>query len=417
MMSVMVYGPTIQCGETMPADIIVGLQWGDEGKGKLVDALARDYNAVARYQGGPNAGHTVFAGGSKYVFHAVPSGVLHHGVMNVIGNGVVMDIKQLAGEIRDLQASGVQVTSENLSISLYAHVIMPYHVEEEKQSSVSRKIDTTKRGIGPAYTDKVRRTGLRVIDFYNYDHTKIVEAAVNHGCANPGEVYSSLSNDFEFIRPFVADTSALLNELLEEGDNVLCEGAQGTMLDVDHGTYPYVTSSTTTAGGALSGLGIGPKHVRDVIGVAKAYVTRVGEGPFPTEMDTETEERIRQKGREFGATTGRSRKCGWIDLPSLKYAARVNGVTRLAIMKLDVLDGEPLVKACVKYEGNNNLSLGHTNPVYREFGGWTESTQPARTFVELPHNARNYLQFAEENTGAPLVFLSTGPDRYQIITE
>jgi adenylosuccinate synthase len=341
----------------MPSHLFVGGQWGDEGKGKIVDLLGHEYHAIARYQGGHNAGHTVVAEGKKYVFHLVPSGVLHPNVVNVLGNGVVIDIPYLKREIQDLQASGIKINRSNFRISDRAHVILPYHIEEEK-SPLSRSIGTTNRGIGPAYTDKAERTGLRIAEFDHINETRdrVEQQLRNHfydlGCRNRlsyKDMIAEIEAEFEFLKPFVDNTSDLLNSFLKQGEYILCEGAQGHFLDVDHGTYPFVTSSSPTAGGAATGLGI-PANFEKVLGIVKAYTTRVGNGPFPTELNNEIGERMRERGHEYGASTGRSRRCGWEDLVAIRTAAEINGFTDLALMKADVLDTEPEIRAAVEYE-------------------------------------------------------------------
>ena len=423
----------------MPVDVVVGLQWGDEGKGKYVDWLAgrHRYEVVARYQGGPNAGHTVCADGRRYVFHLVPSGVLNKDVRNVLGNGVVIDISKLRGEIEELRRQGIEVNPHNLFVSGRAHVIMPYHLEEEG-SGLSRAIGTTKNGIGPAYTSKTKRTGIRVCDLEYIRESDVRERVlqtikgkyssghkVRHplrwlrGDYNPKRVLSEIERDFEYLRPFVCDTSLLLDEWLREGRHVLAEGAQGTLLDVDHGSYPFVTSSSSTAGGAPTGLGIGPSHITEVIGVTKAYTTRVGNGPFPTEMDPKTAEQIRSRGKEFGATTNRSRRCGWLDMVALRFAERINGIDKLAVMKVDVLSNVPQIQVATFYELNGHRItempsaseiLQQCTPHYESFRGWDGMNLP-RHLSHLPDATREYLEYVERALEVPIAFVSVGSDR------
>jgi adenylosuccinate synthase len=413
----------------MPFDIVVGLEWGDEGKGKLVDWLVErnNYRAVARYQGGHNAGHTVKIRDATYIFHSIPSGVLHPGVYNIIGNGTVVSIGTLRKEMEELQSKGVKITPENLAVSDRAHVIMPYHVAAEK-SDLSKKIDTTGRGIGPAYTDKAARSGIRTCDLLYLDRPDVRDRLLtiikNHGDENPESTLASLRQEFEPLKPFVTDTSILLNDLLGYGEEILCEGAQATCLDVDHGTYPFVTSSNASVGGAITGLGIPPTELRDVIGVAKAYTTRVGNGPFPTELDNEIGERLRRRGCEFGASTGRPRRCGWKDMVLLDTSVRINGVTKLAIMKLDVLDEEREINVCTVYRLNGEnidympatLELfSECRPVYDKFTGWLVPTHGATSFKALPENTKKYIEFIFDNASVPIEFLSVGPEREQTI--
>ncbi len=425
----------------MTATIIVGMQWGDEGKGKVVDAIAHKtkndkpvYDAIARYQGGPNAGHTIVVNGVKKVFHMIPSGILHQTILNICGNGMVIDLEGLCNEINELQHAGINAS--NLRLSHRAHVIMPYHRNLEQITSTSKKIGTTRRGIGPCYTDKVSREGLRLIDLFDRDRTeqivtrqcqeynkKVNREGLEQGISMllPSEVIEEAYRQFERIKPLVTDTSMILYNLLRAGSNVLLEGAQGSMLDIDHGTYPYVTSSTTTAGGACSGTGISPLDVSNIIGVLKAYTTRVGEGPFPTELRNEMGARIQERGSERGSTTGRLRRCGWLDLMQLKFAARINGIKELALMKLDVLDAEPYIDVCVSYgdnrvhESDTPRELEKVRPVYSRLDGWQTSTTDCKSWRDLPQEAKEYVQFIEQGLDLQVSLISVGSDRNQTI--
>ncbi len=417
----------------MSVTILVGAQWGDEGKGKVVHFLSRDADIVARYQGGANAGHTVVANGCTFVLHLLPVGALWPHVICVIGAGVVVDPSALIDEIEQLEKAGFDI-SGRLFISHQAHLIMPYHklldrMAEEK--SPREKIGTTGRGIGPAYVDKVARTGIRIVDLLNHD---ILRAKLRRNIEEKNLVLSriyeteQLDEDqiiqeyLEFdkrIDPYVKDVSVFLTDAIQEGKKILLEGAQGTLLDIDAGTYPFVTSSNPTAGGALTGLGIGPRCVEQVVGVLKAYTTRVGHGPFPTELPGELGVRLRETGTEYGATTGRPRRCGWFDAVVARYSARVNGVDTWAITKLDVLTGIDPLKVCVTYEDGrrtyrNFPAVPHIlegcRPVYEELPGWSENIQGARRWDALPLNAQNYLRFIEELSGVPVGIISIGPD-------
>ncbi len=418
----------------MSVTVVVGSQWGDEGKGKIVHFLSEKADIVARYQGGANAGHTVVVGDRTTVLHLLPVGVLWPHVTCIIGAGVVIDPADLMDEIEQLRQAGIDLTGR-LLISHQAHLIMPYHklldrMTEEK--SPREKIGTTGRGIGPAYVDKAARTGIRIVDLLNHN---VLRAKLRRNIEEKNLLLSriyeteQLDEDqiiqeyLEFdeqIDPYVKDVSVYLNDAIQEGKTILLEGAQGTLLDVDAGTYPFVTSSNPTAGGALTGLGIGPRCVDRVIGVMKAYTTRVGLGPFPTELSGELGELFREVGTEFGATTGRPRRCGWFDAVIGRYSARVNGVDAWAVTKLDVLTGVHPLKVCVAYEDGRRTYrhfpavphiLEACQPVYEDLPGWTENIQNARTFDELPANAKGYLRFIEEITGAPVGIVSVGPDR------
>ncbi|MBF0517537.1 MAG: adenylosuccinate synthase [Nitrospirae bacterium] len=424
--------------------IIVGTQWGDEGKGKIVDCLTEKSNVVARYQGGHNAGHTVVIGGDKFILHLIPSGILHKDKQCIIGNGVVVDPLALITEIEQLKARGVPVTRDNLRVSKNAHLIMPYHVIldgwKEKVKG-NKKIGTTGRGIGPCYTDKASRAGIRMLDLSwpiqfkeklraNIDDINcMLEQIPNVDKLDTDKIYDTYISYGEKLAPYVDDTDITINEAIKQGKTILFEGAQGTLLDVDHGTYPYVTSSSATAGGAMTGLGVGPKCVDEVYGVAKAYTTRVGEGPFPSELLDNTGESLREKGAEYGATTGRARRCGWLDFVVLRHAVRVNGLTGLVITKLDILDDMEKIKVCVGYKytdknGERQLKdfpkelpvLEGCSPVYEEHDGWKgEASAGVRSYDKLPKKAKAYIELIEKTLGIPVVIVSTGQDRDDII--
>jgi adenylosuccinate synthase len=409
---------------------VIGAQWGDEGKGKIVDLLTPRFSFVARYQGGHNAGHTVFVGGTKFVLHLIPSGILHRGVTCIIGNGVVVDPHALFREVDALAGMGIE-TDGRLLVSDRAHLILPYHRELDVLSEArrgDRKIGTTSRGIGPAYEDKIARRGLRVCDLRHPDTVadRIREnvTARNRVIPEPRlewqEVLAELLAIGERLEPLIADTSAVIIEAMRAGKHVLFEGAQGTLLDIDHGTYPFVTSSNGTAGGICTGLGVPPRAVGGVLGVAKAYTTRVGEGPLPTELLDEMGERLRESGQEYGASTGRPRRCGWYDAVAVRFAARVNGLDALALTKLDVLDGLERIAICTGYQLGDRIItefpadlqlLAECRPIYESLPGWPEPTRGVRRFSELPPAARDYVRRLEEVTGAPAAIISTGSDR------
>jgi adenylosuccinate synthase len=417
----------------MPAIVLLGAQWGDEGKGKATDLLGGRVDYVVRYQGGNNAGHTVVIGDAKYALHLLPSGILSPGVIPVIGNGVVVDPAVLLHEMAGLEERGVDTS--RLLISASAHLITPYHVTLDKVSERflgKSKIGTTGRGIGPTYMDKVGRLGIRVQDLFD---PSILRQKVEGALVNKNQVLVKVFNRRELevdaiteellqyaepLRPHVADTALVLNDALDAGKTVLLEGGQGTLLDVDHGTYPFVTSSNPTAGGACTGSGIGPTRVSRVIGILKAYTTRVGSGPFPTELHDEWGERLRSVGGEVGVTTGRPRRCGWFDAPIARYATRVNGLTDIFLTKLDVLTGIERIPVCVAYEieGQRITELPmtqtdfhHAKPVYEELPGWTEDISGARSIEDLPANAQAYVRYLEELSGAPISAIGVGQDR------
>ena len=416
--------------------VVLGAQWGDEGKGKIVDVLSDRFAVVARYAGGHNAGHTVIIRGQKFILQLVPCGVLRPDCRAVIGNGVVLDPLAFLKEVGKLRDLGVNV-DEQLFVSNRAQVILPYHrmIELASENAPGRqKIGTTSRGIGPAYEDKMHRSGLRVIDLLNRSLLKThIENACNEKNAvahalfgtdplDPIKMYDEYAEAAERVRPFVTDTAALLNDAIRKGQSVMFEGAQGTMLDIDHGTYPFVTSSSATAGGAVIGTGVGPTAIGTVIGVTKAYVTRVGEGPFPTEIWGETSDLLRARGQEYGAVTGRPRRCGWLDLPLLRYSSEINGTEWLVVTKLDVLDSLTEIPICTGYRMGGKLSdtipadvsgFDEIEPVYTKLEGWQSSTEGITDFERLPKAAQTYLRFLEKESGARIGMVSTGPDREQ----
>ena len=418
--------------------IVVGAQWGDEGKGKLVDFLTHKADIVARYQGGHNAGHTVVIKNEKYVLHLVPSGVLHKDKVCIIGNGVVVEPAALIDEIRGLRERGIKV-GRNLLISKNAHLIMPYHIALDNAGEKMRGkkcIGTTGRGIGPAYVDKMARTGIRVGDLLSPEvfmgkitsNLKNINFLLKNLYKTGGFSSQKIFNEYmayaKILKKHMADTDLIINEAVIAGKNVLLEGAQGTLLDIDHGTYPYVTSSNSTAGGACTGVGIGPTKISGVLGVVKAYTTRVGSGPLPTELSDATGEEIREKGGEFGATTGRPRRCGWLDTVILRHAAAINGFTGIAITKLDILDGLEYIKICTAYRYKGK-TYSHflkevdvfekCTPVYEEMKGWQESTLGIREFKKLPSRAQAYIRRIEELVGVKAHIISTGQKRDELI--
>jgi adenylosuccinate synthase len=421
----------------MATTILVGAQWGDEGKGKIIDVLTEQSDVVVRYQGGNNAGHTVEVGDQKYVLHLIPSGILHPGKVSVIGNGVVVDPVALLDEIKHLRQRGVTIDG-NLYVSETAHLVLPYHrlldeIREEQKGK--RKIGTTKRGIGPAYADKVARTGLRVIDLLSPERfsmklrRKILETNEIFKAFGARPLsFAKINREYlasgRKLRPFIVNTVTLLNRAVCDGKNVLFEGAQGTMLDIDFGTYPFVTSSSATAGGACVGTGVPPHRMDRVVGVMKAYTTRVGEGPFPTELHDGHGATLRETGREFGATTGRPRRCGWFDAVATRYSVMVNGIDDLAVTKLDVLDALPKIKVCIAYKTagkqyetvpNDVDLLQRCTPIYQEVDGWQTSTKRTQKFEQLPKRARLYLQKLAQLSGAKLSIVSVGARREETI--
>jgi adenylosuccinate synthase len=420
----------------MPVQVIVGAQWGDEGKGKIVDMLSEHADIVARYQGGANAGHTVCIGEKQYVLHLIPSGIFHSHITCVIGNGVVIDPVALLREIVQLQHAGIDIAGR-LLISHNAHLIMPYHQQlDQIREATGNKIGTTGRGIGPAYIDKFTRIGIRIVDLLDRDLlAKKIKANIEEKNQILTKIYGetridvdSIIHDYqEFdkqIDEYITDTAFYLNRALKEGKRVIAEGAQGALLDVDHGTYPFVTSSNPTSGGACTGLGIPPTAVKSILGVTKAYATRVGNGPFPTEQDNATGERLRTTGHEFGATTGRPRRCGWFDAVALKYSAMINGIEQLAITKLDVFDDFEEISVCVGYEFKGKrlktfpsdlASLESIRPVYETFQGWKTPLGEVRSYADLPDRARSFVGTLARLSEIPIWLVSVGPKRDQTI--
>jgi adenylosuccinate synthase len=423
------FGPDRRCV------VVVGAQWGDEGKGKVVDVLAEQADLVIRYQGGANAGHTVVKGDDQFILHQIPSGILHPGTRCIIGNGVVLDPEQLLAEMRELEARGIEVHGR-LLLSDRAHLVLPFHKLLDRAAEQKQQIGTTGRGIGPAYEDKFGRRGLRIVELRDLSRaTEKVREQVERankllgllGAPERADAAAHVRLIEQLATPLLAlacDTGRLAWRSLREGRHVLLEGAQGALLDVDHGTYPYVTSSNTTAGGAAVGSGIGPTYIDAVLGVAKAYTTRVGNGPLPTEAEGAAAERLRDLGGEYGATTGRPRRCGWFDRVVVQYAVRVNGITHLAVTKLDVLDTIPEIPVCTAYRINGEIvedlpadarQLGQAEPVYEALPGWSAPTSEARRLADLPAAARAYLDRLQELLEVPVAYVSVGTRRSQII--
>jgi len=424
-----------QGGGIMSALVLVGTQWGDEGKGKITDFLAEKADCVVRYQGGSNAGHTVEVMQEKFMLHLIPSGILYPNTLCIVGNGVALEMSKLIEEINELENRGIDTS--NLRISLRAPLVMPYHKKIDELEDRSSNIGTTKRGIGPTYADKINRVGFRICDLIDDRELfeKRFKAQVDYKNRIIEEIYQEKGFDFkelldellsqvEVLKKYLADTSYLVYSAIQEGKKVLFEGAQGTLLDIDHGTYPYVTSSHPIAGGACVGIGIGPTYIKKVLGVAKAYSTRVGEGPFPTELDNSIGTILRERGAEFGTTTGRPRRCGWLDAVVLRYAARINGLTDLAITKLDVLDTFPTLKICIAYRYKGQLLyefpagtsiLEKCEPEYIEMPGWQEDISNITRYECLPSNAQAYIRKIEELTGVKQCLIGVGPKRRQTI--
>jgi adenylosuccinate synthase len=422
----------------MPALVVIGTQWGDEGKGKIVDLLSEQADGVVRYQGGHNAGHTVVLGQETFVLHLIPSGILQPGKLCVIGNGVVVDPAALIEEATNLEKRGVPVRGR-LLVSSNAHLIMPYHKAIDKESERlkgARRIGTTGRGIGPAYVDKMARIGIRVGDLLEPDHFRekltanlaemnfLLEQTYKVERFDLEKVYREYMGYASEIRDYIADTALILNQWIDEGKRVLFEGAQGTHLDVDHGTYPFVTSSSATSGGACTGTGVGPTRITAVVGVVKAYTTRVGSGPFPTELKDDTGVQLQERGHEFGATTGRARRCGWFDAVLVRYAVRVNGLSGVAVTKLDVLDACKQISLCVGYryggktfrEMPSSLTVQETcEPIYETMEGWGCSTTGIQRYEQLPIRAKDYLSRLEERIGCRIFLISTGTRREEAI--
>jgi adenylosuccinate synthase len=421
----------------MPAVVIIGAQWGDEGKGRATDLLGSRVDYVVKFNGGNNAGHTVVVGDEKYALHLLPSGILTPGVVPVIGNGVVVDIEVLFHELDALAARGVDVSK--LRVSANAHVITHYHRTIDKVTERflgKRQIGTTGRGIGPTYADKINRVGIRIQDLFDENILRQkVEAALdaknhmlvkiyNRRAISAEEIVESLLSYVERLRPMVGDASLELNAALDEGKTVLFEAGQATMLDIDHGTYPFVTSSSATSGGAATGSGVAPNRLERIIAVVKAYTTRVGAGPFPTELNDESGEYLRAKGFEFGTTTGRPRRCGWYDAPIARYTARINGVTDFVLTKLDVLSGLATIPVCVAYDVDgvrhdevpvSQSDFHHATPIYEELPGWQEDITGCRTFADLPKNAQDYVMAIERMSGARISAVGVGPEREQVV--
>ena len=399
--------------------LILGLQWGDEGKGKIVDALAETAGAVCRFQGGHNAGHTLKVDGVQKVLHLVPSGILHPNVHCVLGNGIVLSLSALAKEIKELQESNINF-KDRFYVSEDCSLILPTHIAIDKVRDQSEGIGTTGRGIGPAYEDKIARRALRFGDLKNLEelkvkltklvnyHNQILEHLYNAEPVEFENVLEELTGNIDLYNQYHCKTQDLLKVWVKEGKNILFEGAQGSMLDIDHGTYPYVTSSSTTAGGLSSGLGVGPRYLDTILGITKAYTTRVGEGPFATELFDSNAEQLAKVGHEFGATTGRPRRCGWLDLKALETIVFINSVTNLCLTKLDVLDGFDEIKVCVDYDENEQ-------PIYKTFSGWKQDTSKAKSFEDLPEAAQDYILFIEQALDCPIDIVSVGPSREQTI--
>ena len=422
----------------MSATVIVGAQWGDEGKGKVVDLLAERSDVVVRFQGGNNAGHTIVRDGETFKLHLIPSGILYPGKLCIIGNGTVVDPGVLCSELDALEERGISV--DGLRVSSAAHLIMPYHVllDGAAEMRLGRfSIGTTRRGIGPCYQDKAARVGIRAQDLLDpgilvrkleialEQKNELLQKLYDMAPLDPAAVAEEVLHHAERLRPFIADTSLLVNRALDAGKRVLFEGAQGTMLDVDHGTYPFVTSSNPIAGAACTGAGVGPTRIDGVLGVAKAYVTRVGEGPFPTELDDHAGRHMLEQGQEYGTTTGRQRRCGWLDLIALRYAVRLSGITEIALTKLDVLSGLDTLKVCVAYETKDEERLGELpdnqtvfhgcRPVYEEIPGWDEDITTCTELEDLPPRARNYVDLIADALGVPITLIGTGQGRHQVI--
>ena len=414
-------------------DVLLGLQWGDEGKGKIVDVLTPQYDVVARFQGGPNAGHTLEFGGKKFVLRSIPSGIFQGGQLNIIGNGVVLDPSLFKGEAVDLEKAGYDL-KKNLFISKKAHLILPTCRVLDAAYEAAKgdaKVGTTGKGIGPTYTDKVSRNGLRVGDILDNFEEKYAKAKARHE-----QILASMNYEYditemekewlsaiEYLKEFrLIDSEQMINDLINEGKSILCEGAQGSMLDIDFGSYPFVTSSNTVCAGACTGLGVAPNKIGNVYGITKAYCTRVGAGPFPTELFDATGSEMRDRGHEYGAVTGRERRCGWIDLVALKYTIMINGVTHLILMKSDVLDEFETIKACIAYKKNGETithfpyDIEDVEPVYTELPGWQCDMTKFTKEEELPEAFVNYIKFLEKELGVPVKYVSIGPDREQTIT-
>jgi adenylosuccinate synthase len=422
----------------MSLNVVVGSQWGDEGKGKIVDMLSQDIDIVARFQGGANAGHTIVIDGKQIILHLIPSGILNPGVICVIGNGVVIDPAALTEEIEMLRDNGIEVKGR-LFISHKAHLIMPYHKlldKSREESGKGTKIGTTGRGIGPAYIDKAKRTGIRIVDLLDKKHFEeklranvieqndVLTKIYGYEPLDVEEIMEQYLNFDEIADDYITDTTLLLNNAIKEGKRILAEGAQGALLDVDHGTYPFVTSSNPTSGGVCTGLGVPPNAIENIIGITKAYCTRVGNGPFPSELFDDYGKRLRDTGAEYGATTGRPRRCGWLDMVALKYSVMINGINELAISKLDVLDDFEEIKICTNYKIGGKIlksfpvdlkAFEELECEYITLPGWNTSLKGIRKYDDLPENTKKYLKYIEENSGAKLKIISLSPDRNDTI--
>ncbi len=422
----------------MSCSIILGAQWGDEGKGKIVDMYSRQADVVVRYQGGHNAGHTVWVAGEKYVLHLIPSGIIHENTINIIANGVVIELEALITEMKGLEERGINFEGR-FFISDRAHIIMPYHTlfdKHKEELKGAKKIGTTGRGIGPTYMDKTGRMGIRICDLFddnvleskiksNVEEVNIyAEKIFGLPAISADEIIETCKKYAKIIKPYVADTAVIINKYAKDNKKIMFEGAQGTMLDIDFGTYPFVTSSNGTAGGACIGAGISPRSIKNIAGVMKAYTTRVGSGPFPTELFDKDGEELRRVGAEFGASTGRPRRCGWLDLVAAKYAVMINGLNYIALTKLDVLDGMDKIKVCTSYEIDGQIvdtfpaeidKLERIKPIYKEFDGWKEDVSKAKSIDDLPENAKKYVKFIEEFLQIPYCVVSVGTDRNETI--
>ncbi len=422
----------------MASVVVVGTQWGDEGKGKIVDLLTRYTDYIVRFQGGNNAGHTLVVEGRQFIFHLIPSGILYEDKICMIGNGVIVDPAVLLREIDGLQEKGLNISPERLMISENAHLIMPYHtrLDQAKEAALAKKLGTTGRGIGPCYMDKVGRVGIKAGDLLDDDLFReklqvaveeknfLITKRYNGEPVRFEEIYAAFRQYGERLIPFIGNISVELDQARRAGKNILFEGAQGTQLDIDHGTYPFVTSSNTIAGNACNGTGFGPAYIDSVIGIMKAYTTRVGEGPFPTELTDEVGEQLQSKGHEFGATTGRKRRCGWLDGVVANDAVRLNGLTGLALTKLDVLSGQPVLKMANTYDlqgkkistmPSNIRQAAAVTPIYEEMPGWQKEISAVRQFDDLPREAKDYIRRIEDFTGVPAVIISVGPDRSETL--
>ena len=422
----------------MASVVVVGTQWGDEGKGKIVDLLTRYTDYIVRFQGGNNAGHTLVVEGRQFIFHLIPSGILYEDKICMIGNGVIVDPAVLLREIDGLREKGLNVSPERLMISENAHLIMPYHarLDQAKEAALAKKLGTTGRGIGPCYMDKVGRVGIKAGDLLDdglfreklqaavEEKNFLITKRYNGEPVRFEEIYAAFRQYGERLIPFIGNISVELDQARKAGKNILFEGAQGTQLDIDHGTYPFVTSSNTIAGNACNGTGFGPAYIDSVIGIMKAYTTRVGEGPFPTELTDEAGEQLQSKGHEFGATTGRKRRCGWLDGVVANDAVRLNGLTGLALTKLDVLSGQPVLKMANTYDlqgkkistmPSNIRQAAAVTPIYEEMPGWQKEISAVRQFDDLPREAKDYIRRIEDFTGVPAVIVSVGPDRSETL--